>query len=129
MLPVLLVACVSPSPVVGETLTDNGTWRLRLAETTYDQGEVDVEITATEAESGAPTAGLGILVRPGMDEMSHLLEVADCGDLGDGRYVAAVRFDMTGIWTLTGYARAGGGDTGVDTGESEGFSFVVEVRP
>ena len=121
MLAVLLVACSSTSPVVGETLTDDGTWLLSLGTTEYDQGTAHIDVTASEADGGEPASGLTIFARPGMDTMEHTLSVTDFGDVGDGAYTADLLFDMSGIWTLTGYA---GDEVG-----SEGFTFVVEVSP
>ena len=121
MFAVLLLACSSSSPVVGETLTDDGTWLLTLAATEYDQGTAHLDVTAREGDGGEPASGLTIFARPGMDTMEHTLSVTDFSDVGDGGYAADVLFDMTGIWTLTGYA---GDDVG-----SEGFTFVVEVNP
>lgn len=121
MFAVLLLACSTSSPVVGETLTDDGTWLLTLGATEYDQGAAYLDVTAATAVGGDPAAGLTIFARPGMDTMEHTLDVTDFGELGDGSYAAEVLFDMSGIWTLTGYA---GDEVG-----SEGFTFVVEVDP
>lgn len=121
MFAVLLLACSTSSPVVGETLTDDGTWQLTLGATEYDQGTAHLDVTAREADGGEPALGLTIFARPGMDTMQHSLSVTEFGDVGDGGYAAEVLFDMSGIWTLTGYA---GDDVG-----SEGFTFVVEVNP
>lgn len=121
MFAVLLLACSTSSPVVGETLTDDGTWLLVLGATEYDQGTARVDVTASEADGGEPASGLTIFARPGMDTMEHTLSVTDFADMGDGGYAADVLFDMSGIWTLTGYAG--------DDVRSEGFTFVVQVNP
>ena len=117
----LLLACVTASPLVGETLTEDGTWRLTLGDTRYDQGTATVRLTAVEAEAALPASGLRIFARPGMDDMDHLLEVSDFVEGDAGFYSADLLFDMTGLWTLTGYAG--------DDLRTESFDFVVEVTP
>ena len=121
MFAVFLLACSTSSPVVGETLTDDGSWLLTLGTTEYDQGTAHIDVSATEADSGEPASGLTIFARRGMETMEHTMDVTDFGEVGDGSYTADVLFDMSGIWTLTGYA---GDEVG-----SEGFTFVVEVSP
>lgn len=115
----LLTACASP--LIGETLSDDGTWRLVVAETTYDQGAADVRVHAERTSDGAPDEGLRVYARPGMDDMDHARAVVDFADLGAGDYAAQVTFDMSGLWVLTGYVD--------DDAAIEGFTFVVEVAP
>lgn len=121
MLVALLIACAAPSPVVGQTRTEGGTWSLALDTTSYDAGNAEVDLNATDAASGAPAAGLTLYARPDMDDMAHTLDVVDFVETDAGRYTGAFAFDMAGIWTLTGYA--------ADAARTESFTLVVEVLP
>ncbi len=67
----LLLACSPASPLIGESLTEDGTWLLRLASTTYDTGRATVELTAVHTEAGEPAADLRIFALPDMEEMAH----------------------------------------------------------
>lgn len=116
-----LVACAAPSPLVGETLTEDGSWRLTLATTEYDQGEAEVSITADRADDQEPATGLDVFARPGMATMTHTAPVVDFVEEGEATYTSTLLLDMPGLWTITGYA--GEGEA------MEGFTFVVEVQP
>lgn len=115
------LACVQPSPVVGEALSDGGSWWVSLEQTAFDQGEVEVALLVQTAGEGAPALGLEVLARPDMDTMGHSEEVSRLSEDGDGRYAGALRFPMSGLWTLSGYL-----SDGVIT---EGYALVVEVTP
>ncbi|HNC95642.1 MAG TPA: FixH family protein [Myxococcota bacterium] len=117
----LLLACSTSSPLVGDTLTEAGTWRLVLAQTSYDQGQATLEIAASLAEDRSVASGLNIVMRPDMPSMDHLRDLVDFVEEEPGHYGAELLFDMAGLWTLTGYA--GTAD------QTESYSFVVEVSP
>ena len=121
-----MVGCAEPepapeaSPLVGDTVTEAGTWRLVLGETTYDQGKTALELDAADADSDEPAPGLHIFARPGMEAMTHDA-VAEFADVGGGHYFADFVLDMPGLWTITGYA---------GPGEAlESLTVVIEVRP
>jgi hypothetical protein len=118
---VLLLACSPASPLVGESLTADGTWLLRLASTSYDAGRATLRVDAIRADAGEPAVDLRIFALPDMEEMAHTLEVVDFSGAGDGSYSSELLFDMPGLWTLSGYA---GDDNG-----TEAFHFVVAVAP
>lgn len=120
MLLTLVIACASPAPVVGDTLTEGGTWRLTLDTTDYDAGAASPTLTAMEATTGDDAAGLHIYARPDMPDMDHTLDVVDFVEDAPGRYHADLTFDMAGMWSLTGYAS--------DAERTESFTFVVEVH-
>lgn len=126
MLVALLSACFAPAPVVGETLTDDGTWRLTLSETYYDQGAAEIEVLAEEAETGARAIALSLIARPDMPDMAHSLALTTFEPGGQGDYHAEILFDMPGLWTLTGYAGPADSD---DERAQEGFSLKLMVDP
>lgn len=116
----LLLGCTSAPPTEGSTLTDGGTWTVGLEETSFDQGDNDVALVVADAD-GAPAPGLDVLAQAEMEGMSHGHEDAPCEDQGDGRYVCALTFEMSGLWNLAG---------SVSDGQvTEGFELVIEVRP
>jgi hypothetical protein len=117
----LLLACATPSPLVGDTLTEAGSWRLFLGSTTYDQGSNILELSAFLVEEEAAVPDLDIFLRPDMPEMAHSLDLVDFVEREPGLYTAELLFDMAGLWTLTGYASL--------LEQTEAFTFVVEVTP
>jgi hypothetical protein len=121
MLALLLLACSTSSPLVGDTLTEGGTWRLVLAQTTYDQGQVTPEISAFLAEDASIATGLDIVMRPDMPDMDHLRDLVDFVEEEPGHYEGGLLLDMPGLWTLTGYVAT--------ADQTESYSFTVEVNP
>lgn len=117
----LLFACEQSSPLKGDILTEGGTWHLNLEQTQYDQGAVQLQLWAETATDATPANDLTIFIQPMMDGMSHPLDLVDFVGQGEGAYLAEVVLDMSGLWTLSGYA----GDANL----TESFSFVVEVLP
>ncbi len=116
---ILLFACAGASPLVGDTLSEGGSWHLTLDTTELDRGATDVVITVGNAATDEPAVGLSLVARPGMDEMSHAMDLAEFTEGDAGNYTARLTFDMAGVWDLVGYA--------ADTDDAEAFSFVVEV--
>lgn len=102
-------------------MTEDGTWHLRLEQTQYDQGAVPLQLRAETATDAKPATDLTIFVQPMMEGMSHPLDLVDFVAQGEGAYSADMVLDMSGLWTLSGYA----GDEDL----TEGFSFVIEVLP
>ena len=117
----LLLACATPSPLIGDTLSEAGSWRLLLGSTRYDQGRNILEVSAFLVEEDTPVSGLEIFLRPDMPEMTHSLDLVDFVEGEPGIYTTELLFDMAGLWTLTGYA--------ANELQSESFTFVVEVTP
>lgn len=118
---VLLLACEQSSPLKGDIITDGGMWHLHLDHTQYDQGSVQLQLWAETTTDTQPANDLTIFIQPMMEGMSHPLDLVDFIDQGEGAYVAEVVLDMSGLWTLSGYA----GDENL----TESFSFVIEVLP
>lgn len=116
-----LLACATPSPLVGDTLTEDGTWRLVLDQTTYDQGQVSIQLAAYVAQDATPATGLDVMVRPDMPDMDHLLDLVYFLEEEAGSYTTSLLLDMPGLWTLTGYAQV--------EEHAESFTFVVEALP
>jgi hypothetical protein len=117
----VLLACAPESPVVGEAVTDDGSWRLTLGTTAYDRGAARLEVSAEALTDEVAAEALSVRVRPDMEAMAHTLDLVDFDEPEPGFYAADVVFDMSGVWTLPGYAG--------DDARTEAFSFTVEVRP
>lgn len=114
----ILFACVAESPLVGVATSEDGGWSLALIETTYDQGTAAIVVGATAMEAPSAT-GLTLYLRPDMPDMTHTRDVVHFEEGEPGAYNAAMLFDMSGLWTLTGYVG--------DSERTESVTFVVEV--
>ena len=57
LIPLAMLACTSPSPVVGEGATDGGSWWLSLEQTDFDQGEAEIALLVQTAGEGEPAPG------------------------------------------------------------------------
>ena len=77
---------------------------LNLEQTQYDQGAVQLQLWAETATDATPANDLTIFIQPMMDGMSHPLDLVDFVGQGEGAYLAEVVLDMSGLWTLSGYA-------------------------
>ena len=92
----------SGAPVASMTL-DGG--RVRVQVRTSPQppvkGPADVQLTVSDAETGAPIDGLAIRVTPWMEAHGHGSATVDAKATGEGRYVAeGALFSMAGPWEL-----------------------------
>ena len=115
---VLLLACVTESPMVGLTTSDGGGWELALDAVTYDQGASDVVVTVTPLDAATAT-GLTLFLRPDMEDMTHTRDVVHFDEREQGVYSAEMVLDMSGLWTLTGYVG--------EPERMEAITFIVEA--
>ena len=121
LIPLAMLACTSPSPVVGEGATDGGSWWLSQEQTDFDQGEAEVALLVQTAGEGEPAPGLDVIARAAMDGMEHDAAVVQLADEGEGRYASELSFNMSGLWMITGYVS--------DGARAESYALLVEVSP
>ena len=121
LIPLAMLACTSPSPVVGEGATDGGSWWLSLEQTDFDQGEAEIALLVQTAGEGEPAPGLDVIARAAMDGMEHDAAVVQLADEGEGRYASELSFNMSGLWMITGYVS--------DGARAESYALLVEVSP
>ena len=114
-----ILACQPESPLITETLSDEGTWSIVVTEAQYSLGENKALLIVTESEQ--PAEDISLILHPWMPGMS----MADLASLTgepqkQGEYSFQLNFDMTGLWHLDGVVQH-------ETLASERFTLVVEV--
>jgi hypothetical protein len=92
-----------PPDAFSTTTTDSGAMRVEVRTSPQPpaRGGIDVELTITDAMTGAPREGLALQIRPWMPVMNHGAIMATVTPEGGGKYlVTEVDLYMAGLWEL-----------------------------